>query len=149
MLHEIKMMDIMNMKANTEFNEVAGVELDASQIASLESWLENNVSVGITLVEKFDASDCLKFVNDEIKRLLVIIALRKTTKVQVNKKTGEFSEAWNIQKAALALGITHSQMIASIKKYELEPPKMPDNQMDIFQSGHQAESSIDGDPLYA
>ena len=113
-------------------NEIDGVEMDEMQAANLETWLENNISMGIKAVESFDASDCLKFVNDEIKRLLTIITLRKTTKTQINKKTGEITEAWNVQKAALALGVTHSQMCSFIKKYQIQPPKMPDNQVDMF-----------------
>lgn len=114
-------------------NTETGETFDAEFAASLERWLEQNIEVGITAVEAFEASEVLKYVQDQIKQLMIIIALNKTTTTKTSRNGSEY-RAWNQQKAALALGITHSQLQAGIKKYGIEQPSEDDGQGDFFGS---------------
>ena len=111
-------------------NTETGETFDAEFAASLERWLEQNIEAGITAVEAFEASEALKDVQEQIRQLMIIIALNKTTATKTNRN-GSY-RVWNQQKAALALGITHSQLQAGIKKYGIEQPSEEDEQGDFF-----------------
>ena len=115
-------------------NTETGETFDAEFAASLERWLEQHVELGISFVESFEASEALKDVQDRIKQLMMVIALNKTMTIKTNRNGSEYRE-WNQQKAALALGITHSQLQAGIKKYEIKQPSDDDEQGDFFRGG--------------
>ena len=72
-------------------NTETGETFDAEFAASLERWLEQNIEVGITTVEAFEASEALKDVQDQIKQLMIIIALNKTTTTKPNKNVFRLS----------------------------------------------------------
>jgi transcriptional regulator with GAF, ATPase, and Fis domain len=112
-------------------NTETGETFDAEFAASLERWLEQNIEVGIATVEAFEASESLKDVQDQIKQLMIVIALNKTMTKKANRNGSEYQE-WNQQKAALVLGITHSQLQAGIKKFGIEQPSTDDSQGDFF-----------------
>ena len=112
-------------------NTETGETFDAEFAASLERWLEQHIELGISFVESFEASEALKDVQDRIKQLMMVIALNKTMTTKTNRNGSEYRE-WNQQKAALALGITHSQLQAGIKKYAIEQPSEDDEQGDFF-----------------
>ena len=113
-------------------NTETGETFDAEFAASLERWLEQNIEVGITTVEAFEASEALKDVQDQIKHLMIIIALNKTATAKTDRRSGATYQAWNQQKAALTLGITHSQLQAGIKKFGIEQPSIDDGQIIMF-----------------
>lgn len=73
------------------------------------------------------------------------IALRETSSLKTDKKTGLFYSGWNELQAANVLGITHKALRAAIKKFSILEPLPDDGQGDLFGDASLTPEFISGE----
>jgi transcriptional regulator with GAF, ATPase, and Fis domain len=108
-------------------------ELHAAATASLEGLIARSMEVAISTVESGEPSELVKDFQDMVLEIACIIALKQTAVEKTDKKTGLIFTGWNELQAANALGITHKELRAAIKKFGILEPLPDDGQAELFE----------------
>lgn len=119
----------MNNRSNDEMSLI-----EAEAASSVERLAENWIEVSLEEVKQGVPSECAKELQDMVLQIAVIIALRKTSALTIDKATGLPFVGWNELAAANALGMTHKALQSAIKRFAIQAPKPDNGQTNLFET---------------